>query len=76
MYVPRQFQEQRPDILAGAIRSIQFATLVTPGADGLQVSHVPMVLKQAEDGAWTLVHRSRIADSNQAASRCGSRLMP
>lgn len=54
MYVPRQFREERPEVLALAVRRIQFATLVTPGPDGLQVSHVPMVLKEAEDGAWTL----------------------
>lgn len=70
MYVPRQFQEQRPDILAGAIRSIQFATLVTPGADGLQVSHVPMVLKQAEDGAWTL--ESHVARPNSHWALAGT----
>jgi len=54
MYVPRQFREVRRDILACAMRRIQFATLVTPVTDGLQVSHVPMVLKEAEDDGWTL----------------------
>lgn len=54
MYVPRQFREERRDVLARAVRSIQLATLVTPSADGLQVSHVPTVLKEAEDGGWTL----------------------
>ncbi|MGI4939825.1 MAG: FMN-binding negative transcriptional regulator, partial [Janthinobacterium lividum] len=54
MYVPRQFREERPDVLAHAMRGIQFAVLVTPGPEGLQVSHVPMVLKEAGDGSWTL----------------------
>lgn len=55
MYTPRQFREDRPEVLARAVRSIQLAALVTPGPDGgLQVSHVPMVLKEGESGAWTL----------------------
>ena len=62
MYVPRQFREERPDVLARAVRSIQLAALVTPGPDGLQVSHVPMVLKEAEGGAWTL--GTRVARPN------------
>lgn len=54
MHVPKQFCEDRPEILARAMRDIQFAALVTPAPDGLQVSHVPMVLKEGADGAWTL----------------------
>ncbi len=52
MYVPRQFREERPEILAGAIRDIGFAALVTSGADDLQISHVPIVLKEGD--AWML----------------------
>ncbi|HTR17654.1 MAG TPA: FMN-binding negative transcriptional regulator [Acetobacteraceae bacterium] len=62
MYVPRQFREERPDVLARAARDIQFAALVTPGPEGLHVTHVPMVLKEGEDGAWTL--ESHVARSN------------
>ncbi len=62
MYVPRQFREDRPEVLARAVRAIQFAALVTPGVDGSQVSHLPMVLKQAEDGGWTL--ESHVARAN------------
>lgn len=54
MYVPRQFREERPEILARAVRDIGFAALVTPGPDGLHVSHLPMVLKEGAGGAWTL----------------------
>ncbi len=54
MYVPKQFREQRADVLASAIRRIQLATLITPGADGLQISHLPMVLKGDEAGGRTL----------------------
>jgi len=54
MYIPRQFREGRPDVLAGAMRDIQLAALVTGGPEGLHVSHVPMVLKEDDKGAWTL----------------------
>ena len=54
MYVPRQFREERTDVLARAVREHQLATLVTSGAERLQVSHLPMMLKQGTDGAWTL----------------------
>ncbi len=53
MYIPRQFQEDRRAVLAQAVRDIQLATLVTPGPDGLQVTHLPVHL--VEDGdAWIL----------------------
>ena len=54
MYVPKQFREERPEILARAIRDIGLAALATTVADELQVSHVPMVLKEDAGGAWTL----------------------
>lgn len=57
MYIPRQFREERPEILVRAMREIGLAALVTPGplgSPGLQVSHVPMVLKEDAAGAWTL----------------------
>ncbi len=44
MYVPPQFNEDRPEILAEAIRRAGLATLITHGADGLIASHVPMLL--------------------------------
>lgn len=54
MYILRQFREERPDVLARAVRDIQFAALVTSGPEGLHVSHVPMVLKEDDKEAWTL----------------------
>ena len=74
MYVPRQFREERPDVLAHAMRGIQFAALVTPGPEGLQVSHVPMVLKEAGDGAWTLERHPMTAIDGTAYPRPGTRL--
>ena len=50
MYIPQHFQEERPDVLARAIRDIQFALLVTAVDGAYLASHLPMVLKQT-DGA-------------------------
>ncbi len=44
MYVPSQFKEDRPEVIAEAIRRAGLATLVTLGADGLVASHAPMLL--------------------------------
>jgi transcriptional regulator len=54
MYVPPQYREERPDVLSRAMRDIELATLVTPGPRELQVSHVPMLLRETEGGAWLL----------------------
>ena len=66
MYVPRQFREERPEILAGSIRDIEFSALVTCGAD-LQISHVPMVLKEGD--AWVL--ETHVARPNPHWERVG-----
>jgi transcriptional regulator len=62
MYTPQHFQEQRPDVLARAIRDIQFALLVTAIDGAYLASHVPMVLKRA-GGAFTL--EAHVARANE-----------
>ncbi len=59
MYAPKQFKEDRPEVLAATIRDIQLATLVTATADGYHASHVPMVLKQDEGGTVLETHVAR-----------------
>lgn len=56
MYVPARFRETRPEALAAAIRDVRLAALVTPGgADGVTVSHVPVVLRdEGGPDAWVL----------------------
>ena len=44
MYVPPAFEENDLSVLHGAIRQSGLATLVTLGAEGLEASHVPMLL--------------------------------
>ena len=54
MYTPDHFREDRPEVLAAAMREIGFATLVT---EGLNANHLPMLL---EDG----VLRGHVARAN------------
>lgn len=53
MYIPRQFEEARLDVLHELIRSRPLATLVTLGAEGIEANHIPLVLsaKPAPFGA-------------------------
>jgi transcriptional regulator len=74
VYVPRQYREERRDVLARAVRRIAFAMLVTPGPGGLQISHVPMILKEAPDGAWLL--ETHVARANPHAGAAGSCVAP
>jgi transcriptional regulator len=46
VYVPRHFEQSRLDVLHAAIERIQIATLVTNGADGPYVSHIPLMLER------------------------------
>jgi transcriptional regulator len=54
MYVPDHFREDRPEVLADAVRRIGFATLVTTG---MEANHLPMLF---EDG----VLRGHVARAN------------
>ncbi len=47
MYLPKEFSEERVPVLHEAIRQAALGTLVTCGADGLEASHVPMLLDAA-----------------------------
>jgi len=62
VYIPQHFQEERPDVLARAIRDIQFALLVTAMDGDYLATHLPMALKQAGD-AFTL--EAHVARANE-----------
>ena len=69
MYTPQQFEEKRPEVLAGAIREIQFALLVTSVDGTYHATHLPMLLK-AGDGVLTLeAHLARANPHWQALGR-------
>lgn len=60
MYLPPHFKEERVPVLHEAIRTAALGTLVTMGADGLEASHVPMLLDPEPTPYGTLVgHVSR-----------------
>jgi len=54
MYVPIQFREDRVPVLHQAIDGSGLATLVTVGPDGLEASHVPMLLDRTAGPLGTL----------------------
>src|SRR5262249_14648820 len=70
VYTPQHFEEKRPDVLARAIRDIQFALLVTAADGKYLASHLPMVLKEA-NGAFTL--EAHVARPNEHWRALGSR---
>jgi transcriptional regulator len=51
MYLPRQFEESRVDVLHELMRETAFATLVTLETAGLNANHLPLVL-DAEPGPF------------------------
>jgi transcriptional regulator len=54
MYLPGTFREDRVEVLHQAMRDIAFGTLVTLGEDGLEASHVPMLIDAAPAPFGTL----------------------
>jgi transcriptional regulator len=62
MYVPPLFKEDEVPILHEAIRRTGLATLVTYGADGMEASHVPLLLDPDPAPYGTLL--GHIARSN------------
>jgi transcriptional regulator len=68
MYVPSFFREERPEVQADAIKKIKLATLVTPIPLGLQISHVPMLLRQNSESGWVL--ESHVARGNPHWQNC------
>lgn len=55
MYIPAAFNEDRTEILHGAIRAGGLATLVTMTADGMIASHLPLLLDPDPAPYGTLV---------------------
>jgi transcriptional regulator len=44
MYLPKDFKEESVPVLHEAIRQARLGTLVTLGSDGIEASHVPMLV--------------------------------
>jgi transcriptional regulator len=62
MYVPKDFREDDVPALHDAIRKIALGTLVTLGADGMDASHVPMLIDPEPAPFGTL--RGHLARAN------------
>src|SRR5260370_21315660 len=54
MYLPKDFKEDRVPVLHEAIRRARLGTLVTMGADGIEASHVPMLVQPEPSPFGTL----------------------
>ncbi|MCB8879511.1 FMN-binding negative transcriptional regulator [Acidisoma cellulosilytica] len=50
MYLPRQFREDRTDVLHAAIRDYPMAQLVTFGTAGLEATPLPLLLDLSDSG--------------------------
>jgi transcriptional regulator len=62
VYVPKHSEETRVDVLHSLIKSHPFAALVTVGADGLVVNHVPFLVDATRGEFGTL--RAHVARAN------------
>ena len=62
MYVPPPFKEEDVSVLHDVIRRSGLGTLVTLGADGIEASHVPMLL-DSEPAPYGTLH-GHVASSN------------
>jgi transcriptional regulator len=62
MYIPKQFQENRIDRLAEAMRDIELATVVTSVGERYYTSYIPMIFKQSSGEMFLEGHVARAND--------------
>jgi transcriptional regulator len=72
MYIPSSFVEDRLDVLHAAIREAGLATLVTSGAGGFGVSHIPLLLEPEPGPLGRLVGHVARANSQWESTADGS----
>lgn len=68
MYIPKQFDEPRTEVLHALMRTRPLATLVTHGPDGLEANHIPLHL--APEPAPLGALRGHIARANPLHAQC------
>jgi transcriptional regulator len=76
MYIPKQFEETRVDVMHELIRARPFATLVTLAPDGLTADHIPFLISEKPAPFGTL--QGHVARSNplwREESRTGDALV-
>jgi transcriptional regulator len=74
MYVQPSFGETDPEKLLALVAQYPFATVITPGADELWVSHVPLLV-QRRNGALVLVGHLARANAHWQAMEAGAATM-
>ena len=62
MYLPKDFKEERVPVMHEAMRRARLGTLITLGADGMEASHIPMLVDPAPAPFGTL--KGHIARAN------------
>src|SRR5690348_823388 len=62
MYLPKDFKEESVPVMHEAIRQAQLGTLITLGPDGMEASHIPMLVDPEPAPFGTL--RGHIARAN------------
>lgn len=62
MYLPKHFEEKRPEVLHGLIAASPLATLITVGSAGIEANHIPLLLNPAAGEFGTL--RGHLARAN------------
>lgn len=66
MYIPKQFEEPRVDVMHELIRTRPLATLVTLSANGLNANHIPLHLSESPAPLGTL--QGHVARANPLLS--------
>jgi len=62
VYIPPHFKQDTPDLARWLIRTYSFATMITPSAEGLKVTHLPCLIDS--DRGKNGVIRAHVAKSN------------
>ena len=68
MYIPTVFQETRTELLDAFLRDHSFATLISHGANGVNISHLPIVLDESGTNCLAISRRrTRIGTTSRMA---------
>lgn len=59
MYIPNQFREERRPVLIAAMRAIQLGCLMTPGPEGIEVTHLPLLIREEGETITLEGHMAR-----------------
>jgi transcriptional regulator len=69
MYLPKHFEETRPEVLEALMAAHPLATLVTQGAEGLEANHVPLAARRTASGGLLL--EGHVARANTLWQQAG-----